>query len=70
MADDEGALFLDLFNILGTWQGLVGMDGLHPTPAGYHKIAEVWAEEIRQRFEVAAPPLPEPPAPTSKFTRR
>lgn len=68
MAADEGALFVDLFNVLGTWQGLVGIDGLHPTPAGYQKIAAVWADEIRARFEGAQPPPA--PVPTSLFTRR
>ena len=69
MAADEGALFVDLYNVLGTWQGLVGVDGLHPTPAGYQKIAAVWADEIQARFEAAQPP-PAAPVPTSLFTRR
>ena len=68
MAADEGALFVDLYNVLGTWQGLVGIDGLHPTPAGYQKIAAVWADEIQARFEAAQPPSAPPP--TSLFTRR
>jgi lysophospholipase L1-like esterase len=69
MAEDEGALFVDLFNVLGTWQGLVGVDGLHPTPAGYQKIAAIWADEIQARFEAAQPPPPTA-TPTSLFTRR
>jgi lysophospholipase L1-like esterase len=67
MAADEGAIFVDLYHVLGTWQGLVGMDGLHPTPAGYQKIAAVWRDEIQRYFEAAAPPTP---APTSLLTRR
>jgi lysophospholipase L1-like esterase len=55
MAVDEGAIFVDLYTVLGTWQGLVGVDGLHPTPAGYQKIAAVWLDEIQKHFEVAAP---------------
>ena len=66
MAADEGALFVDLYNVLGTWQGLVGADGLHPTPAGYQKIAAVWGDEIQKHFEAAAPV---PPAPTALLTR-
>jgi len=65
MAEDEGAGFLDLFNLLGTWQGYIGADGLHPTPAGYQRIAELWQEEIQRRFEVTGEP-----APTLQFTRR
>jgi lysophospholipase L1-like esterase len=68
MAADEGALFVDLYNILGTWQGLVGVDGLHPTPAGYQKIAQVWRDEIQKHFEAAAP-TPPTPTPTSLLTR-
>jgi lysophospholipase L1-like esterase len=68
MAADEGALFVDLYNVLGTWQGLVGVDGLHPTPAGYQKIAGVWGEEIQKHFEAAAQASPTP-APTSLLTR-
>ena len=64
MAADEGAGFLDLFNLLGTWQGYIGADGLHPTPAGYQRIAELWQEEIQRRFEVTTEP-----APTLQFTR-
>jgi lysophospholipase L1-like esterase len=67
MAVDEGAIFVDLYTVLGTWQGLVGVDGLHPTPAGYQKIAAVWQDEIQKHFEVAAPM---PPAPASLLTRR
>lgn len=65
MAADEGATFLDLFNLMGTYVGYIGVDGLHPTPAGYQKIAELWQEEIQRQFEVTG----EPP-PTSQLTRR
>jgi lysophospholipase L1-like esterase len=64
MAEDEGAGFLDLFNLLGTWQGYIGVDGLHPTPTGYQRIAELWQEELQRRYEVAS----EPP-PTLQLTR-
>lgn len=64
MAEDEGAGFVDLFNLLGTWEGLVGADGLHPTPAGYQKIAQLWADAIEARFEKTDAP------PTVGFTRR
>lgn len=51
MAADEGATLVDLFGALGTWQGYIGVDGLHPTPAGYEKIAQVWFEAIKAKFE-------------------
>jgi len=56
MAADEGAIFLDLFNRMGTYVGYIGVDGLHPTPAGYQKIAELWQEEIQRHFEVTGDP--------------
>ena len=58
MAADEGALFLDLFHLMGTYVGYIGVDGLHPTPAGYEKIAELWQEEIQRKFEVTGDPQP------------
>lgn len=65
MAADEGAIFLDLFNLMGTWVGYIGVDGLHPTPVGYQRIAELWLEEIQRHFEVTG----EQPA-TVRSTRR
>ena len=43
MAADEGAIFLDLFNLMGTYVGYIGVDGLHPTPTGYQRIARALA---------------------------
>lgn len=52
MAREEGAIFVDLFNGLGgTPKGSIGVDGLHPTPDGYTKIAEIWFDAIRKNFE-------------------
>jgi lysophospholipase L1-like esterase len=55
MAANEGAHFLDLFNLMGTYVGYIGQDGLHPTPTGYQRIAELWLEEIKRHYEVAGP---------------
>jgi lysophospholipase L1-like esterase len=65
MAADEGAEFVDLYNIMGTWQGYIGADGLHPTVTGYGKIAEIFRDRIQERFE-----QPEDAAPSIMFTRR
>lgn len=65
MADDEGAEFVDLYGIMGTWQGYIGADGLHPTVTGYGKIAEIFRDRIQERFEKV-----DEPAPSIKFTRR
>ena len=65
MADDEGAEFVDLYGIMGTWQGYIGADGLHPTVTGYGRIAEIFRDRIQERFEKV-----DEPAPAFKFTRR
>ena len=41
LAADEDVIFLDLY-LMGTYVGYIGVDGLHPTPTGYQKIAEFW----------------------------
>jgi lysophospholipase L1-like esterase len=52
LARSEGAVLVDLFNGLGgTPTGWVGVDGLHPTAAGYTRIAEIWFEAIKQEYE-------------------
>ena len=68
MAADEGAIFVDLFGEMGSWQGYIGVDGLHPTPVGYRRIAEIFQQAIQDRFERDQPP--EPTDPTARFTRR
>jgi lysophospholipase L1-like esterase len=37
---------------------LIGIDGLHPTIAGYHKLAETWLEAIKTHFEQPAATTP------------
>ncbi len=53
MAADEGALVVDLFRALGSYEGWIGVDGLHPTPRGYERIAEIWRDHIQAAFEQA-----------------
>jgi lysophospholipase L1-like esterase len=55
LARSEGAVLVDLFNGLGgTPTGWIGVDGLHPTAAGYTRIAEIWFEAIEQEYEQTA----------------
>jgi lysophospholipase L1-like esterase len=52
LAADEGATLVDLYNGLGgTPDGSIGVDGLHPTASGYSKIAEIWFEAIKKKYE-------------------
>jgi lysophospholipase L1-like esterase len=47
----------DLYAAFGNEQSpLIGADGLHPTPAGYDRIAETYFEVITKMFERTAAP--------------
>jgi lysophospholipase L1-like esterase len=49
----EGAELVDLYEaFLGQEAALLGGDGLHPSVAGYEKMAEIFFDAIRTRFEV------------------
>lgn len=66
----EGARLVDVYEALSTdVDRFIGVDGLHPTEAGYRRIAEVFLEAIKATMEkpaslpvagyaVPAPPLP------------
>jgi acyl-CoA thioesterase I len=52
MAASEGVPLVDLFQAFGAAPGdLIGPDGLHPTEAGYAKIAAAFFDVIKQRLE-------------------
>ena len=52
MTVEEGALFVDLYNGMMREAGtLIGVDGLHPTEAGYRRIAEIFAAAIGSALE-------------------
>jgi lysophospholipase L1-like esterase len=54
MAATEGAVLVDLYQAFDGQLGtLLGQDGLHPSTAGYSKIAETFFEKVRQRFDSA-----------------
>jgi lysophospholipase L1-like esterase len=46
---------VDLFFVFSGAPSLIGVDGLHPTPAGYMRMAEVFFDAIRDRYEVQPP---------------
>lgn len=48
MAASKGAQLVDVGSLP---LALIGQDGLHPTEAGYARIAEIWFEAIKARFE-------------------
>jgi lysophospholipase L1-like esterase len=52
MAASEGAVLVDLYGAFSGVPGdLIGVDGLHPSPAGYEKIASSFFDALKQRFE-------------------
>ena len=52
MSQQEGVAYLDLYTqMLGDAATLIGSDGLHPTEAGYRRIAELFLDAIRLDLE-------------------
>jgi lysophospholipase L1-like esterase len=57
IADDEEAVLADLYSAINENRGAyLSADGLHPTSAGYRRMAERLAGIIRDNFE--KPPAP------------
>jgi lysophospholipase L1-like esterase len=53
MAQQEGVVFVDLYTaMLPDAATLIGGDGLHPTEAGYRRIADLFFTAIRADLEV------------------
>jgi lysophospholipase L1-like esterase len=67
VADYYGATFVDLHAGFGGTASteLIGPDGLHPTEAGYQKMADIFFAAIAAKLEV-----PASTAPASRYTRK
>jgi len=53
VARREGAVLVDVYQaLLGNVNLYIGVDGLHPTEAGYAKIAEAFYNSIRTNLEI------------------
>jgi lysophospholipase L1-like esterase len=53
MSQQEGVTYVDLYNpMLPDAATLIGSDGLHPTEAGYRRIAELFLAAIRAGLEL------------------
>jgi lysophospholipase L1-like esterase len=48
----QNVVVVDLYAAFGTTRSLMGDDGLHPTPAGYDKMAQTFHAAILQQFPV------------------
>lgn len=56
----EGAVLVDAYAAFDAERSvLIGQDGLHPTPAGYTRLAELFYQAIQTHFELP-PPAPVP----------
>lgn len=52
MSQQESVVYVDLYNaMLADAATLIGADGLHPTEAGYRRMAELFFAAIRQQLE-------------------
>lgn len=54
MAANKGAQVVDIHALLSLSD--IGQDGLHPTEAGYQKMAEIWLDAIKAKYEKVATP--------------
>jgi acyl-CoA thioesterase-1 len=52
MAARKGAMLVDVNALCPL--SLIGQDGLHPTEGGYQKLAEIFADVIKTRWEVTS----------------
>lgn len=53
VARGEGAVLVDLYAaLLSNVNTYIGVDGLHPTEAGYRRMAEAFFDAIRQDLEI------------------
>ena len=53
MSQQEGVSYVDLYNPMQADAAtLIGSDGLHPTEAGYRRIAELFFSKIRTDLEI------------------
>jgi lysophospholipase L1-like esterase len=52
MASKKGAQLVDVNAMLPL--SLIGQDGLHPTEAGYQKLAEIFLDAIKAKYEAPA----------------
>ena len=75
LAASEQVILVDLYQSFGgSPDPYIDVDGLHPTEAGYLKIAEFFFDAIRARLEIAAAPaspglVRNMPVPTLPFAR-
>jgi lysophospholipase L1-like esterase len=53
MASKKGAQLIDVNTMLPL--SLIGEDGLHPTEQGYQKLAEIFFDAVKAKYEAPAP---------------
>jgi lysophospholipase L1-like esterase len=61
LAASKGVPLVDVFQAFnGDVVSLIGPDGLHPSEAGYHRIADTFFTAIKQTLEITATPTATP----------
>jgi len=56
LAASKGIPLVDVYQAFNGQLSLIGSDGLHPTAAGYHLIADTFFAAIKQNLEAPATP--------------
>ncbi|MGE3840681.1 MAG: GDSL-type esterase/lipase family protein [Vicinamibacterales bacterium] len=56
VAQQEGAVLVDFFTALNGNASYFSPDGLHPSNAGYRRMAELLVDRVRETFEPVPPP--------------
>lgn len=69
-AELDAVPLVDLYGQMGTYEGYIGVDGLHPTEVGYAKIAELFMNAIKNTLEVPAAAPPSQPPQTTRAQSR
>lgn len=56
IAQQEGAVLADFFSVMTGNASYLSSDGLHPTSAGYRRMAQLLIDRVRETFEPVPPP--------------
>jgi lysophospholipase L1-like esterase len=57
LAVSKNIPLVDVYDAFGGDLSLLGVDGLHPTATGYHRIADTFSAAIKQNLETSAVPV-------------
>lgn len=56
IAQQQGAVLVDFFSVMNGNASYLSADGLHPSNAGYRRMAQLLVDRVRETFEPIPPP--------------